>query len=138
MSLSSILRAIITGLVAIFAFILTMLVLAYTLNLEQYSLVDLANKLGGIHVFAAVIIAFMASSYFIYWSIEDSLKRNVKEYTEELVANLKRINNELTIAYELIKEVNAKIQNNDEANKELRERIIALEKLVVEALEKSK
>jgi len=138
MSLSTILRSIFTGLVAIFAFILTMLILAYTLGLEQYSLNDLTNKVGGVHVFIALIVSIMSTSYFIFWSIEDSLKKEFNDYTKELVNNLKKINNELTVTYELIKELNVKIENNENVSKELKERVLAIEKLLAELIDKAK
>jgi len=138
MSLSTILRSIFTGLVAIFAFILTMLILAYSLGLEQYSLNDLTNKVGGVHVFIALIVSIMSTSYFIFWSIEDSLKKEFNDYTKELVNNLKKINNELTVTYELIKELNVKIENNENVSKELKERVLAIEKLLAELIDKTK
>jgi peptidoglycan hydrolase CwlO-like protein len=138
MSASTIIRSILTGLVAIFAFFITIIILSYILSLPQYSLSDISQKLGGVHVFLAIIISIVATSYFIFWNIEDSLRRNVKEYTDELINNLKKMNNEILVTYELIKELNSKNANNEKSINEIKERVIALEKLIVEILNKTK
>lgn len=138
MSMSTIFRSILTGLVAIFAFFITIAILSYVLALPQYSLSDISLRLGGVHVFLAITISIIATSYFIFWNIEDSLRRNVKEYTTELINNLKKVNNEILVTYELIKELNSKNASNEKNINEIKERIISLEKLIVEILNRTK
>lgn len=136
MSIYTIIRAIVTGLVGILAFIISMLVFSL-IGLPSYSLTDLADRIG-ISTLASLIIALISSFYFIYWSIEDSLRKNVIEYTKEIANNMKKMNDELTVSYELIREVNNRLNDVERRMSKLEERVIALERLVVELISKLK
>lgn len=137
MPLYNVLRAIIGALAILFAFFVSMLALSFLFNLPSYSINEIANFIGGIHVFIAIIISLIVGLYFAYWNIEDSLKKGFEEYNKELINSLKKINDQITIAYALINELNSRTGNQENSLKDLRERITAVEKLIVELIERS-
>ncbi len=138
MNLYTLIRAILTTLVAIFIFMVTMFISSFVLGLNPYSLDEITNKVGGINVFLSVVLALIGAFYFLYYTIQDSFRKDMERHTLELINDLKRMSDEIIVNYGIIKDISAKVSKTDQNMREIQERIIAIEKLLVELISKFK
>jgi len=131
MQLSKLLFALIATLIFIFALIVSLNIVSYISAQKLYSLVDIFNLAGG-YYFVGLIIGIFASFLYLYWSIPRLITSDVINLTKEISNALNKIRNEMLVIQEVDKNLNDKINDNTKRMKDLEERIVALEKLVIE------
>jgi|BEDMetMinimDraft_2_1075160.scaffolds.fasta_scaffold48899_1 peptidoglycan hydrolase CwlO-like protein len=132
MSISKIILSIIATLILIFSLIISLNVFSYLAYQKLYSLNDIANFFGGIYVFISLLIGIFASFLFMYWSLPKTIVNETIELTKEISNTLNKIRDEILVIQEVDKNLNYKINENSNKLNELEERIVALEKLVIE------
>lgn len=134
--LFKIIQAIIATLIAIFAFIITTTISSLLdPSLKGFSLQDLPNILGP-NIFLGILVAIFASFLFLNWSITYIVRNELVSLTKEITSSLNSLNNEIIVLQEIDKNLNNKISLTEDNYKKLEERIIALEKLILELTKK--
>jgi uncharacterized membrane protein len=133
-------REIIYALLATILFILSFL---FTLSIiTNTSMVAIINyklselrEVSMLNIIIAATIALIISLTFAYYTIPKIQIKEVEKLAEATTESFKRISNQIIVLEEVDKNLSRRINLNEENNKKLEERIVALERLVLELAE---
>jgi len=124
--------AIITFLVILFVFIAiynVILILEGKQTVSILEIIELNRPL-----FLSSMISVLFGLILFYILTFRYLRNEILPLTKELSSVINKINNEILVLHEIDKDLNIKQINYEKKNKELEERIIAVEKLLVELI----
>jgi hypothetical protein len=100
----------------------------------NYKLSEL-REISMLNIIIATTIALIISLIFAYYTIPKIQIKEVEKLAEATTESFKRISNQIIVLEEVDKNLSRRINLNEENNKKLEERIVALERLVLELAE---
>jgi glucan phosphoethanolaminetransferase (alkaline phosphatase superfamily) len=120
----------------VLSFLFTLSVITNTsiVAILNYKLSELREVLM-LNIIIAATIALIISLIFAYYTIPKIQIKEVEKLAEATTESFKRISNQIIVLEEVDKNLSRRINLNEENNKKLEERIVALERLVLELAE---
>jgi hypothetical protein len=100
----------------------------------NYKLSEL-REISMLNIIIAATIALIISLTFVYYTIPTMQIKEVEKFAETTTESFKRISNQIIVLEEIDRNLSRRINLNEENNKKLEERIVALERLVLELAE---
>jgi uncharacterized membrane protein len=128
--------ALLATILFVLSFLFTLSVITNTsiVAILNYKLSELREVLM-LNIIIAATIALIISLIFAYYTIPKIQIKEVEKLAEATTESFKRISNQIIVLEEVDKNLSRRINLNEENNKKLEERIVALERLVLELAE---
>ncbi|MDT7864573.1 MAG: hypothetical protein RQ922_01690 [Thermoproteota archaeon] len=117
-----------------FLFILSIITNTSMATIINYKLSEL-REISMLNIIIATTIALIISLTFVYYTIPKIQIKEVEKLAETTTESFKRISNQIIVLEEIDRNLSRRINLNEENNKKLEERIVALERLVLELAE---
>jgi uncharacterized membrane protein len=131
--------ALLATILFVLSFLFTLSIITNTsiVAILNYKLSELREILM-LNIIIATTIALIISLIFAYYTIPKIQIKEVEKLAEATTESFKRISNQIIVLEEVDKNLSRRINLNEENNKKLEERIVALERLVLELAEMKK
>jgi uncharacterized membrane protein len=131
--------ALLATILFVLSFLFTLSVITNTsiVAILNYKLSEL-REVSMLNIIIATTIALIISLIFAYYTIPKIQIKEVEKLAEATTESFKRISNQIIVLEEVDKNLSRRINLNEENNKKLEERIVALERLVLELAEMKK
>jgi uncharacterized membrane protein len=131
--------ALLATILFVLSFLFTLSIITNTsiVAILNYKLSELREILM-LNTIIATTIALIISLIFAYYTIPKIQIKEVEKLAEATTESFKRISNQIIVLEEVDKNLSRRINLNEENNKKLEERIVALERLVLELAEMKK
>jgi|FaiFalFF_MnMetaG_3_1042247.scaffolds.fasta_scaffold06294_3 uncharacterized membrane protein len=128
--------ALLATILFVLSFLFTLSVITNTsiVAILNYKLSEL-REVSMLNIIIATTIALIISLIFAYYTIPKIQIKEVEKLAEATTESFKRISNQIIVLEEVDKNLSRRINLNEENNKKLEERIVALERLVLELAE---
>jgi uncharacterized membrane protein len=128
--------ALLATILFVLSFLFTLSIITNTsiVAILNYKLSELREILM-LNTIIATTIALIISLIFAYYTIPKIQIKEVEKLAEATTESFKRISNQIIVLEEVDKNLSRRINLNEENNKKLEERIVALERLVLELAE---
>jgi hypothetical protein len=131
--------ALLATILFVLSFLFTLSIITNTsiATILNYKLSEL-KEISMLNIIIATTIALIISLIFAYYTIPKIQIKEVEKLAEATTESFKRISNQIIVLEEVDKNLSRRINLNEENNKKLEERIVALERLVLELAEMKK
>jgi uncharacterized membrane protein len=131
--------ALLATILFVLSFLFTLSIITNTsiVAILNYKLSEL-REISMLNIIIATTIALIISLIFAYYTIPKIQIKEVEKLAEATTESFKRISNQIIVLEEVDKNLSRRINLNEENNKKLEERIVALERLVLELAEMKK
>jgi uncharacterized membrane protein len=131
--------ALLATILFVLSFLFTLSIITNTsiVAILNYKLSEL-REISMVNIIIAATIALIISLIFAYYTIPKIQIKEVEKLAEATTESFKRISNQIIVLEEVDKNLSRRINLNEENNKKLEERIVALERLVLELAEMKK
>ncbi|MDT7886389.1 MAG: hypothetical protein RQ968_03345 [Thermoproteota archaeon] len=131
--------ALLATILFVLSFLFTLSIITNTsiATILNYKLSEL-REVSMLNIIIATTIALIISLIFAYYTIPKIQIKEVEKLAEATTESFKRISNQIIVLEEVDKNLSRRINLNEENNKKLEERIVALERLVLELAEMKK
>jgi len=131
--------ALLATILFVLSFLFTLSIITNTsiVAILNYKLSEL-REVSMLNIIIATTIALIISLIFAYYTIPKIQIKEVEKLAEATTESFKRISNQIIVLEEVDKNLSRRINLNEENNKKLEERIVALERLVLELAEMKK
>jgi fucose permease len=131
-----IIYALLATILFVISFLFTLSIITNTsmANIINYKLSEL-REISMLNIIIAATIALIISLTFVYYTIPKMQIKEVEKFAETTTESFKRISNQIIVLEEIDRNLSRRINLNEENNKKLEERIVALERLVLELAE---
>jgi uncharacterized membrane protein len=131
--------ALLATILFVLSFLFTLSVITNTsiVAILNYKLSEL-REVSMLNIIIATTIALIISLIFAYYTIPKIQIKEVEKLAEATTESFKRISNQIIVLEEVDKNLSRRINLNEENNKKLEERIVALDRLVLELAEMKK
>jgi uncharacterized membrane protein len=128
--------ALLATILFIISFLFTLSIITNTsmVAIINYKLSEL-REVSMLNIIIAATIALIISLTFAYYTIPKIQIKEVEKLAEATTESFKRISNQIIVLEEIDRNLSRRINLNEENNKKLEERIVALERLVLELAE---
>jgi cell division protein FtsN len=128
--------ALLATILFVLSFLFTLSIITNTsiATILNYKLSEL-REVSMLNIIIAITIALIISLIFAYYTIPTIQIKEVEKLAEATTESFKRISNQIIVLEEVDKNLSRRINLNEENNKKLEERIVALERLVLELAE---
>jgi uncharacterized membrane protein len=128
--------ALLATILFVLSFLFTLSIITNTsiVTILNYKLSEL-REVSMLNIIIATTIALIISLIFAYYTIPKIQIKEVEKLAEATTESFKRISNQIIVLEEVDKNLSRRINLNEENNKKLEERIVALERLVLELAE---
>jgi uncharacterized membrane protein len=128
--------ALLATILFVLSFLFTLSIITNTsiVAILNYKLSEL-REISMLNIIIATTIALIISLIFAYYTIPKIQIKEVEKLAEATTESFKRISNQIIVLEEVDKNLSRRINLNEENNKKLEERIVALERLVLELAE---
>jgi glucan phosphoethanolaminetransferase (alkaline phosphatase superfamily) len=128
--------ALLATILFILSFLFTLSIITNTsmATIINYKLSEL-REISMLNIIIAATIALIISLIFVYYTIPKIQIKEVEKLAETTTESFKRISNQIIVLEEIDRNLSRRINLNEENNKKLEERIVALERLVLELAE---
>ncbi|MFZ8848681.1 MAG: hypothetical protein ACO2OV_00335 [Thermoproteota archaeon] len=128
--------ALLATILFVLSFLFTLSIITNTsiVAILNYKLSEL-REVSMLNIIIATTIALIISLIFAYYTIPKIQIKEVEKLAEATTESFKRISNQIIVLEEVDKNLSRRINLNEENNKKLEERIVALERLVLELAE---
>jgi hypothetical protein len=128
--------ALLATILFVLSFLFTLSIITNTsiATILNYKLSEL-REVSMLNIIIATTIALIISLIFAYYTIPKIQIKEVEKLAEATTESFKRISNQIIVLEEVDKNLSRRINLNEENNKKLEERIVALERLVLELAE---
>jgi uncharacterized membrane protein YgaE (UPF0421/DUF939 family) len=132
-----IIYALLATILFVLSFLFTLSIITNTsmATIINYKLSEL-REISMLNIIIAATIALIISLTFVfYYTIPKMQIKEVEKFAETTTESFKRISNQIIVLEEIDRNLSRRINLNEENNKKLEERIVALERLVLELAE---
>jgi fucose permease len=131
-----IIYALLATILFVLSFLFTLSIITNTsmATIINYKLSEL-REISMLNIIIAATIALIISLTFVYYTIPTMQIKEVEKFAETTTESFKRISNQIIVLEEIDRNLSRRINLNEENNKKLEERIVALERLVLELAE---
>ncbi len=128
--------ALLATILFVLSFLFTLSIITNTsiATILNYKLSEL-REVSMLNIIIATTIALIISLIFAYYTIPKIQIKEVEKLAEATTESFKRISNQIIVLEEVDKNLSRRVNLNEENNKKLEERIVALERLVLEMAE---